>query len=405
MKALILAAGKGTRLMPLSRDCPKPMLPILDKPVLECLIEHLASQGVTQIVINTSYLAPEIENYFASGRRWGVELAFSYEGFEEDGVLHEEPLGSAGTIRRIQQHSGFFDDTFIVMCGDALLDLDLRALVAAHHQTGALATLALTRVSEDKVSQYGVAVLDDLGRIMSFQEKPKPHEALSNLVNTGVYVFEPEIIKYIPEHTPYDLGSEVFPALARDGRAIYGVEMNFNWIDIGRVADYYSVQMQAIAGELPNIPRLGKEILPNVFVGANTRFDPRRCHIEGPIVIADSVTIEDGATLIGPLFIGRGSVIERGAHLERSLVFEYTRVGAQATLSHVLASGRWCAQPDGLTIDPQKTGIAWILADSRTPRKWLNQQEQLFLEQIDDFPPVCELIENMRREPAFSRPW
>ncbi|QLG87797.1 NDP-sugar synthase [Chitinibacter bivalviorum] len=405
MKALILAAGKGTRLMPLSRDCPKPMLPILDKPVLECLIEHLASQGVDQIIINTSYLAPEIENYFSSGRRWGVELAFSYEGYEEDGQLHDEPLGSAGTIRRIQQHSAFFDDTFIVMCGDALLDLDLRALVAAHHQTGALATLALMRVPKNKVSQYGVAVLDDLGRIMSFQEKPKPEEALSDLINTGVYVFEPNIIKYIPEHTPYDLGSEVFPALARDGQAIYGVEMDFDWIDIGRVSDYYSVQMRAIAGELATVTRPGKEILPGVFVGANTRFDPRRCHIEGPMVIADSVTIEDGATLIGPLYIGRGSIIERNAMIKHSLIFDYTRVGAQASLSNMLVSGRWCALPDGFTIDPQRSGISWILADSRTPRKNINQHEQLFLEQINDFPPVTELIEQLNREHSFSRPW
>jgi mannose-1-phosphate guanylyltransferase len=405
MKALILAAGKGTRLMPLSRDCPKPMLPILDKPVLECLIEHLASQGVDQIIINTSYLSDEIENYFSSGRRWGVQLAFSYEGYEEAGQLHDEPLGSAGTIRRIQQHSGFFDDTFIVLCGDALLDLDLRVLVAAHHQSNALATLALSRVDPEKVAQYGVAVLDDLGRIMSFQEKPKPAEALSNLVNTGVYVFEPEIIKYIPEHTPYDLGSEVFPALAHDGQAIYGVEMDFNWIDIGRVADYYSVQISAINGDLPYITRPGKEIMPGVFVGANTRFNPLRCHIQGPMVIADSVTIEDGANLIGPLYIGRGSVIERGAHIEQSLIFEYTRVGAQATLSKMLASGRWCAQPDGLTLDPQQTGISWILADNRTPNKKIHQQEQFFLEQINDLPPTIELMKRMSREYAYSRPW
>ena len=105
MKALILAAGKGTRLMPLSRDCPKPMLSILDRPVIECLIEQLTKHGVTQIIINTSYLAKEIESYFTSGRRFGVELAFSYEGFEQDGELHDRPLGSAATIRQIQQHS------------------------------------------------------------------------------------------------------------------------------------------------------------------------------------------------------------------------------------------------------------------------------------------------------------
>ncbi|MCB5197341.1 sugar phosphate nucleotidyltransferase [Deefgea salmonis] len=388
MKALILAAGKGTRLMPLSRDRPKPMLPILDRPVLECLIEQLAKHGIDQIVINTSYLATEIESYFMSGRRFGVELAFSYEGFEADGQLHDAPLGSAGTIRQIQQHSGFFDDTFLVLCGDALIDLDLTALVAAHHQAGALATLALTRVAPEKCSQYGVALLDDTGRIMAFQEKPPLGEAQSDLVNTGVYVFEPDILKYIPSNTPYDLGSDVFPFLAREGLALYGVEIPFNWVDIGRVSDYYAVQMEAIRGHIPVVSRPGQEIAPNIFVGANTRFDPRRCHVKGPIVIADSVTIEDGVTLIGPLWIGRGAYIERGAHIERSLVFDYTRVGSQASLIEMLASGRWCACKDGLTIDPIASDIPWVLADSRTKLAPIYHREQHFLVRLEQFEPL-----------------
>ncbi|WP_297573685.1 NDP-sugar synthase [uncultured Deefgea sp.] len=388
MKALILAAGKGTRLMPLSRDCPKPMLSILDRPVIECLIEQLAKHGVTQIIINTSYLAKEIESYFTSGRRFGVELAFSYEGFEQDGELHDRPLGSAATIRQIQQHSGFFDDTFLVLCGDALIDLDLTALIAAHHQAGALATLALAQVPAEKLCQYGVALLDDTGRIMAFQEKPKLGEAKSDLVNTGVYVFEPDILKYIPSDTPYDLGSDVFPQLAREGAALYGVEIPFNWIDIGRVADYYAVQMAAICGDVPAISRPGIEIAPGIFVGANTRFDPRRCHVQAPMVIADSVTIEDGATLIGPLWIGRGSYIESGVHIERSLVFDYTRVGRQAALIEMLASGRWCAGKDGITIDPVVSDIPWILADSRTKLPSIYNREQHFLAQLNQFEPL-----------------
>ncbi|MBE9609548.1 sugar phosphate nucleotidyltransferase [Chitinilyticum piscinae] len=388
MKALILAAGKGTRLMPLSRDIPKPMLPILDRPVLECLIEQLARHGVDQIIINTSYLAGEIEGYFHSGRRFGVELAFSYEGYERDGQLIDTPLGSAGTLRAIQQHSGFFDDTFLVLCGDALIDLDLTALIAAHHRNGALATLALNRVPEQKLSQYGVALLDETDRIMAFQEKPKPGEARSNLANTGVYVFEPQIMQYIPPDTPYDLGSDVFPQLAREGLALYGTELPFDWVDIGRVADYYAVQMRALRGELPAVSRPGREIAPGVFAGANCRIDPRRCHIQGQVVLADSVTIEDGATLIGPLWIGRGSIVERGAHVERSLIFDYTRVGTQALLVEKLASGRWCARADGLTVDPAASNIPWILADSRTPRSTISAKEQHFLEEINALTPA-----------------
>ncbi|MCP9759256.1 NDP-sugar synthase [Aquitalea sp. S1-19] len=383
MKALILAAGKGTRLMPLSRDIPKPMLPILDRPLLECLIEHLAHHGFDQIVINTSYLSREIEGYFRSGRRFGVELAFSYEGFECDGELVDTPLGSAGTLRAIQQHAGFFDDTFVVLCGDALIDIDLGALVAEHHRLGALATLALKRVPEHKRSQYGVVQLDDTGRICSFQEKPRPGESISDLVNTGIYVFEPELLQHIPADTPYDLGQHVFPQLAREGQAIFGVELPFDWIDIGQISDYFSVQMRALQGTLPAVSRPGRAIAHDVLAGANCRINPRRCQISGPVILADNVTVEDGATLIGPLWLGRGSIVERGAHLERSLVFDYTRVGAQARLFEQLASGRWCAHADGLTVDPVASNIPWVLADSRMPRTKIAHKEQGFLQEVD----------------------
>lgn len=381
MKALILAAGKGTRLLPVSRDYPKPMLPILHKPVLECLIEQLASHGVTEIIINTSYLAEHIESYFRHGERWGVSIAFSYEGYEADGQLHPTPLGSAGTLRRIQQHSGFFDDTFFVLCGDALIDLDLTAMLAAHHASGATATLALAQVPKQKISQYGVVLQDETGRVCAFQEKPSADEALGDLVNTGVYIFEPSILDWIPDTVPYDLGGQVFPAMAEAGAALYGCHLPFNWIDIGRVYDYFDISLAAVAGLIPAIKPQGREIQPGVRVGSNVRFNPKRCEVNGPIVIADSVTIEDGCFLQGPLWIGRGSVIERGASLSSSLVFDYTRVGSQAMLDRVIASGRWCTTPQGIVIDPQKTGISWVLADSRTPRYQIVQEEQAFLEQ------------------------
>jgi hypothetical protein len=148
MKAMILAAGKGTRVRPLTQVLPKPMIPILGKPVMEYLVEELARHGFNQIMVNTSHLAPSIENYFNDGRRWGVEIGYSFEGLIQDGEVVAQPVGSAGGMRRIQDFGGFFDDTFLVVCGDALIDLDLTTAVRRHWQSGAAASLVAMHVDK-----------------------------------------------------------------------------------------------------------------------------------------------------------------------------------------------------------------------------------------------------------------
>ena len=175
MKALILAAGRGTRVQPLTRSLPKPMLPILNKPVMEYLIDLLRDHHVHEIVINTSYLSSEIESYFRDGSRFGVEIAYSFEGSLRDGQLHDEPLGSAGAIRRIQDHSGFFDETFFVLCGDAVIDLDLSLMAAEHRRHKAIASIALAEVDRQDVSSYGVVVTSPDGWIQDFQEIGRAH--------------------------------------------------------------------------------------------------------------------------------------------------------------------------------------------------------------------------------------
>ena len=172
MKAMILAAGKGTRVQPITHVIPKPMIPILQKPVMEFLLELLKEHGFKEIMVNVSHLAEEIENYFRDGQRFGVEIAYSFEGRIEDGELVGDALGSAGGLKKIQDFQKFFDDTFVVLCGDALIDLDLSEAVKRHKQKGALATLITKSVPKENVSSYGVVVTDEDDRVKAFQEKP-----------------------------------------------------------------------------------------------------------------------------------------------------------------------------------------------------------------------------------------
>jgi len=211
MKALILAAGKGTRVQPITHIIPKPMIPILQKPVMEFLLELLKEHGFREIMVNVSHLAEEIENYFRDGQRFGVEIAYSFEGRIEDGELIGDALGSAGGLKKIQDFQKFFDETFVVLCGDALVDLDLTEAVKKHKEKGSIASLITKKVTRDQVSSYGVVVSDEYGRIKTFQEKPSVDKALGDSINTGIYLFEPEIFNYIPSGEKFDIGADLFP--------------------------------------------------------------------------------------------------------------------------------------------------------------------------------------------------
>src|SRR4051812_918998 len=190
MKAMILAAGKGTRVRPLTYDVPKPMIPLLGKPVMAYLVEHLAKHGVNQIMVNVAYLHEKIEEYFGEGHQFGVQIGYSFEGYiTAEGEVVPQPLGSAGGLKKIQEFGRFFDDTTLVLCGDALIDLDIKSALFEHRRKGALASVITKEVPWDKVSSYGVVVADADGRVMQFQEKPARAQALSNRASTGIYIF------------------------------------------------------------------------------------------------------------------------------------------------------------------------------------------------------------------------
>ncbi|NLW25283.1 MAG: nucleotidyltransferase family protein, partial [Clostridia bacterium] len=223
MRAMIMAAGVGSRLMPLTKTVPKPMVPIVNVPVMEYCVKLLKKHGIYNIIANTHYLPSKITDYFQDGKKFGVNMTYSYE---------RELLGTAGGVKN---NSWFLDETFCIVSGDALTNIDLTEMYKFHKEKNALATLALKPVED--VTQYGVVVTDEEQCIKAFQEKPKKEEALSNLVNTGIYIFEPEIFSYIPEGF-YDFGKQLFPKLVEMEERIFGFFTDDYWCDVGSLNVY-----------------------------------------------------------------------------------------------------------------------------------------------------------------------
>lgn len=348
MKAMILAAGKGTRVRPLTYALPKPMIPILGKPVMEYLIEHLVKFGVQDIMVNVSYLHDRIENYFGEGQRFGARIGYSFEGYvDDDGQVFPNPIGSAGGMKKIQEFGGFFDETTLVICGDALIDLDLHSALFEHRRKGALVSVITKEVPMEQVSSYGIVVAEPDGKVKSFQEKPTQEEALSNLASTGIYIMEPAALDLIPKDKFFDIGADLFPLLVEKQLPFYAQKRFFNWIDIGNVTDFWSVLQSVLKGEVAQMYVPGTQIQEGVWVGLNTRIDWEGTTIEGPVYIGAGSHIEAGSTIVGPAWIGHGSHICSGAEVIRSVLFEYTRVASGTRFENSVVYGAYSVTHDG----------------------------------------------------------
>lgn len=365
MKAMILAAGKGTRVRPITYTIPKPLIPILQKPVMEFLLELLRQHGFDEIMVNVSHLANEIENYFRDGQRFGVQIAYSFEGRIVDGVLVGEAIGSAGGMRRIQDFSPFFDDTFVVLCGDALIDLDLSAALKWHKAKGSIATVIMKSVPREEVSSYGIVVTDDSGRVKAFQEKPSVEEALSTNISTGIYIFEPEVLKYIPSGENFDIGAQLFPKLVEMDAPFHGLVMDFEWVDIGKVPDYWQAIRGVLNGEIKNVKVPGHEVRPGIYTGLNVAVNWDKVDITAPVYIGGMTRIEDGAKIIGPSMIGHNCYICGGATVDNSVIFEYSRLGPGLSLIDKLVYGRYCVDKTGSMIDVKAAALDWLITDTR----------------------------------------
>jgi len=316
MRAMVLAAGLGTRLRPITYEIAKPMVPVLDRPVMAHIVDLLERHGVDRIVANLHHFPEAISDYF------GDRVDYRYE---------PELLGTAGGVRNCADLLG--DETFLVISGDALTDIDLGALLAAHRERGALATVAARRVADTR--EYGVVLHDQLGAVTGFQEKPEPEDALSDLGNCGIYCLEPAIFDYFPQRPFVDWAQDVFPALLAGGAPFYVHQIEDYWNDVGSLAELRQGTFDALAGEL-RIEIAGSELAPGVIVGDGSRIDHLES-LEGTIWIGRDVAIGAGVRLRGPLVIGDSSIIGEGAALRDTIVFPGTEVAPRAILIGAIA--------------------------------------------------------------------
>jgi mannose-1-phosphate guanylyltransferase len=346
-KAIILAAGQGTRLHPLTADTPKPMIPLLGKPVMEYIIEHLVRQGISEIMVNTSHFANRIEQYFGDGRRFGAHIGYSFEGQHHNGSTVPEPMGSAGALRNIHNLGGFIDETTAVLCGDAIVNIDVQAAGVMHRAQGAIASVITREVAEEDVSKYGIVVTDINGRVASFQEKPAVHSALSRQASCGIYLIEPEVLPYIPAKGVSDIGSELFPALVQQGLPFFAQCHDFEWLDIGRPSDYWEIVQRMMRGDVAGVAVPGHQVLPGVHVGLNAQVAWDSIQITGPVYIGSGSRIDAGCVLRGPLWIGNGCHVKAGAVIDRSVLFDYAKVEAGAMACEMLVSHQFCVSRDG----------------------------------------------------------
>jgi NDP-sugar pyrophosphorylase family protein len=344
MKAMILAAGVGSRLDPLTRNVPKPLVPILNRPVMEYLVELLKKHGFTDIMVNLHYLGDQIEAYFGDGSKWGVNIHWSRE---------ERLWGDAGSVKRVEEF--FKDDTFIVIGGDDLTDMDLTKLIKTHKDKGALSTIALSLV--DDPSEYGIVLMNEDSRITRFLEKPKGEVIFSNTANTGVYVFEPQIFDLIPRGTFYLFGKQVFPRLLEQKLPLYGHLTAAYWKDVGNLKVYQQTHIDVLEGRV-NAPMPFKEVRKYVWMGENVEIDDT-AEVGYPVAIGNNVRILAGATVLENTVIGNNCAVEEGATVKDSILWDGAVVMRHTHLERCVV-GKDChvktnaAIFDGIVVNPQR---------------------------------------------------
>jgi mannose-1-phosphate guanylyltransferase / phosphomannomutase len=317
MKAVVMAGGEGTRLRPLTAHRPKPLAPVLNRPIMEHILLLLRRHGITDVVVTLHYLADEIEGYFGEGSDWGVQIVYSVE---------DTPLGTAGSVKQAEEY--LRDDTFIIVSGDALTDLDLSKTIEYHRKKSSLATIVLSHVPNPL--EFGVVITDDDGQIRRFLEKPSWGEVFSDTVNTGMYVLEPSLFDYMEPGRAYDWSQDIFPRILAEGKPLYGYVMPDYWCDVGNLNQYREAQYTVLDGHT-NVLISGVE-RSNVWVGEGCNIAPD-AQILHPTVLGRNVKVKSGAQ-IGPYsVIGDNAIVEEGAVVHRSVLWDNVYIGSDCKLT------------------------------------------------------------------------
>ncbi len=359
MQAVILVGGQATRLRPLTINTPKAIVPVLNTPFLEHVIDHLRRHGVTDIILAQHHLAGPIESYLGDGSRLGVRITY---------IIEDGPRGTAGAIKNVEGH---LDGSFLVMNGDIFTDLDVTAMVGFHRRHQALATIALTPVEDP--TAYGLIEADADDRVTRFLEKPELSEITTNMINAGTYVLEPEVLGRIASGVAVSIERETFPLLVEGGQPVFAFPSSGYWMDMGTPEKYLQLHRDLLGGKSAwYAPPPGREVLTGercqvdptaqiagpVIIGNDCTVGPE-VHIVGPVVIADGCTIGEGSVVTDSI-IWRDVHLEEGVKLIRSMVADSCTLGSDAVIEdsvlgdHVTVAPGICLEP-GSRVDPGTT--------------------------------------------------
>jgi mannose-1-phosphate guanylyltransferase/phosphomannomutase len=335
MKAVIMAGGEGTRLRPQTSNLPKPMLPLVGRPMMEHIVSLLRRHGITDIVVTVAFLPNAIRSYFGDGSELGVRMVYAEE---------ESPLGTAGSVRNARDE---LHERFLVISGDVLTDIDLTSVIAFHDKNQALATIALSAV--ENPLEFGIVITREDGSVERFLEKPGWGQVFSDTINTGIYVLEPEIFDAIPEGRSVDFSSEVFPGVLKDGAPIFGAVADGYWEDVGTTAAYLKAHEDILDGRV-NVDVSGFELRPGVWVGKGSSVDPS-VRIVAPVFIGENCTIDAHAVLGSYTTIGANTQVAERGEVQRSVIGENAYLGPSVRVEGAVL-GRSCDLRTGVRCEP-----------------------------------------------------
>jgi mannose-1-phosphate guanylyltransferase/phosphomannomutase len=325
MKAVVMAGGEGSRLRPLTIGRPKPMVPMVSKPVMGHILDLLKRQGITEVVVTLHFMPETIQSYFGDGKSLGMDIHYAIE---------ETPLGTAGSVKNAQE---YLDEPFIIISGDAITDINLQEVIDFHQEKGAEATLTLYRVPNPL--EYGVIITDQEGKITQFLEKPSWGEVISDTVNTGIYVLNPSVLDLMEEGVKTDWSKDVFPQLLAEERPLYGYVAGGNWTDVGDISEY----MRATGDVLHHNVRteeMGEHIGGNVWCGEDVEIAPD-AQLYGPIYLGNEVKVKGGVVIHGPTVVRDYTIVDNRVHIDRSIIWRNSYIGEGAEVRGAIV-GRQC---------------------------------------------------------------
>ncbi len=320
MKAVILMGGRATRLLPLTCNIPKAMVPVLNTPFLEHVIRHLSRHQIKEIILALGHLAQPIEDYLGDGSQLGVKLSY---------VVEDTPRGTAGAVKNAES---YLDETFLALNGDVFTDLDITAMIDLHRRTKSKATIALTPV--DDPTSYGLIETNADGRVTRFLEKPSWEEVTTNMINAGTYILEPDVLSLIPPDKEVSIERETFQQLLAQGEPMYGYSSSAYWLDMGTPEKYLQLHRDLLSGKSSQYALAAAE---GVVIGEQSNIHPT-AQIRGPVVIGANCFIGPQVKLTGPVVIGSGCTISEGSVVEDCVIWRNVWLGPRVSLkSSILA--------------------------------------------------------------------